>query len=103
MLPGLTTLDVSLTRTASPSQYPALEGSDAPLSEGELREILDQVDLGYLLERPGALTEETNWEEELSLGEKQRVAIARLIYRKPEFAILDGRCSRSRSHVLSVV
>ena len=67
MLPGLTALAVSLTRTASPSQYPALEGSDAPLSEGELREILDQVDLGYLLERPGALTEETNWEEELSL------------------------------------
>ena len=100
----MTALAVSLTRTASPSQYPALEGSDgAPLSEGELREILDQVDLGYLLERPGALTEETNWEEELSLGEKQRVAIARLIYRKPEFAILDGRCSRSRSHVLSVV
>ena len=62
MLPGLTALAVSLTRTASPSQYPALEGSDpgAPLSEGELREILDQVDLGYLLERPGALTEETN-------------------------------------------
>lgn len=69
--------------------YPVLEGSAAALSEPELRNILKQVDLAYLLDRPGALTQETNWEEALSLGEKQRIAIARLIYRKPDFAILD--------------
>jgi ATP-binding cassette subfamily D (ALD) protein 3 len=35
------------------------------------------------------MTDEINWEEELSLGEKQRLAMARLLYQKPKFAILD--------------
>eukprot|EP01047_Picozoa_sp_COSAG01_P009338 COSAG01_NODE_381_length_17848_cov_10.220338_26_plen_59_part_01 len=33
-------------------------------------------------------SKEINWEEELSLGEKQRLAIARLIHHKPQFAVL---------------
>jgi ATP-binding cassette subfamily D (ALD) protein 3 len=84
--------------------YPtAPEGVEeqASLTEQVLREILEQVDLGYLLDRPGAMTEETNWEEELSLGEKQRVAIARLIYRKPEFAILD-ECTSAVSSEMEI-
>lgn len=82
--------------------YPTLEGSsETELSEEELRKILEQVDLGYLIDRPGALTEETNWEETLSLGEKQRVAIARLIYRKPEFAILD-ECTSAVSSEMEI-
>ena len=32
---------------------------------------------------------EFNWENILSLGEKQRLAIARLLHHKPRFAILD--------------
>ena len=47
------------------------------------------MDLEYLLEREGCLTDEINWEDELSLGEKQRLAIARLLYSKPKYAILD--------------
>jgi ABC-type uncharacterized transport system fused permease/ATPase subunit len=82
---------------------PLSEGSDPEngLTEAALRAILDQVNLAYLLDRPGALTEETNWEEELSLGEKQRVAIARLIYRKPEFAILD-ECTSAVSSEMEI-
>jgi ABC-type uncharacterized transport system fused permease/ATPase subunit len=41
------------------------------VSEPELRTILEQVDLAYLLERTGVLSDETNWEEAISLGEKQ--------------------------------
>jgi ABC-type uncharacterized transport system fused permease/ATPase subunit len=44
----------------------------------------------------GALTEEVNWEDELSLGEKQRLAIARLVHHKPRYAILD-ECSSAIS------
>lgn len=41
-------------------------------------------------QRKDALTDsEIVWEDELSLGEKQRLAIARLLHHKPKFAILD--------------
>ena len=51
--------------------------------------ILARVGLQYLTERQGVFERDTNWEETLSLGEKQRLAIARLIHHKPKFAILD--------------
>ena len=41
------------------------------------------------MSREGVLDSEINWEEELSLGEAQRLAIARLIRARPAFAILD--------------
>ena len=41
------------------------------------------------MSREGVLDTEINWEEELSLGEAQRLAIARLIRARPAFAILD--------------
>lgn len=52
--------------------YPA----ETEVPATRLKEVLEQVDLGYLVDRPGVLTEEINWEETLSLGEKQRLAIA---------------------------
>ena len=61
------------------------------LSMDRLRDILRQVDLTYLLDRDGVLEDEINWEEVLSLGEKQRLAMARLIFAKPNYAILDGK------------
>jgi ABC-type uncharacterized transport system fused permease/ATPase subunit len=59
------------------------------LSREKIKEILDEVDLGYLVDRQDIFTKETNWEDECSLGEKQRLAIARLIWHQPHFAILD--------------
>jgi ABC-type uncharacterized transport system fused permease/ATPase subunit len=55
----------------------------AEVSRERLVAILREVDLEYLVDRKGALTEETSWEEVLSLSEKQRLAMARLIYHKP--------------------
>lgn len=51
--------------------------------------LLEEVKLGYIIEREGGLDSTNDWNEILSGGEKQRIAMARLFYHKPEFAILD--------------
>ena len=61
----------------------------ATLPHAQLLEILQTVELAYLARREGVLEREVNWEETLSFGEKQRLAIARLLYHKPKYAILD--------------
>ncbi|XP_057431902.1 ABC transporter D family member 1 [Lotus japonicus] len=59
-----------------------------PLSDWGMVELLKNVDLEYLLDRYPA-EKEVNWGDELSLGEQQRLGMARLFYHKPKFAILD--------------
>jgi ABC-type uncharacterized transport system fused permease/ATPase subunit len=63
--------------------YPDTTGGEE-LSRAEVAELLAAVDLEYLLDREDALTNnEIVWEDELSLGEKQRLAIARLVHHRP--------------------
>ncbi|KAL5188407.1 ABC transporter D family member 1 [Glycine soja] len=59
-----------------------------PLTDSRMVELLKNVDLEYLLDRYPFETE-VNWGDELSLGEQQRLGMARLFYHKPKFAILD--------------
>ncbi|XP_022634568.1 ABC transporter D family member 1 [Vigna radiata var. radiata] len=59
-----------------------------PLTDRGMVELLKNVDLEYLLDRYPP-EKEVNWGEELSLGEQQRLGMARLFYHKPKFAILD--------------
>eukprot|EP01137_Pigoraptor_chileana_P007976 Opistho-2@54249 len=59
------------------------------VADDELKEYLEQVHLGYLVEREGGLDSVQDWMDVLSGGEKQRVAMARLFYHRPQFAILD--------------
>ncbi|KAF7834291.1 ABC transporter D family member 1-like [Senna tora] len=59
-----------------------------PLTDSGMLELLKNVDLEYLLERYPP-EKEVNWGDELSLGEQQRLGMARLFYHKPKFAILD--------------
>lgn len=59
-----------------------------PLTRSGMVELLKNVDLEYLLDRYPP-EEEINWGDELSLGEQQRLGMARLFYHKPKFAILD--------------
>jgi ABC-type uncharacterized transport system fused permease/ATPase subunit len=69
--------------------YPQSASESKQLSREYVKQILSTVELGYLADREGAFVKEVNWEDELSLGEKQRLAIARVIHHSPRFAILD--------------
>jgi hypothetical protein len=59
------------------------------IAEAELRRLLRAVDLEYLVEREGGLDAVVDWGSQLSLGEQQRLGMARLFYHRPKFAILD--------------
>eukprot|EP01024_Parvocaulis_polyphysoides_P028714 TRINITY_DN25901_c0_g1_i1.p3 TRINITY_DN25901_c0_g1~~TRINITY_DN25901_c0_g1_i1.p3 ORF type:complete len:165 (+),score=35.04 TRINITY_DN25901_c0_g1_i1:144-638(+) len=58
-------------------------------NEERLEEALETVELEYLLKRGKGWEQILKWEEVLSGGEKQRIAMARLLYHKPRYAILD--------------
>lgn len=58
------------------------------LNDNDLLDILNIVQLDYLLERE-SFSSVADWAEVLSGGEKQRIALARLFYFRPQFAILD--------------
>lgn len=66
---------------------------DRSISEDAFQQILEQVNLGELLDRVGGLEVELDWANTLSLGEQQRLAFARLLFAKPKYVILDEATS----------
>ena len=76
--------------------YPA-ECEKGKVSDEELLKLLDLVDLRGLVERePDGLDALGDWDSTLSGGEKQRLAMTRLFYHAPQYALLD-ECSSAVS------
>jgi len=63
--------------------------------DDHLKMILENVRLVYLLEREG-WDATPNWEDILSLGEQQRLGMARLFFHCPKYGILD-ECTNATS------
>ncbi|ERN42402.1 ABC-type uncharacterized transport system, permease and ATPase component [Rubidibacter lacunae KORDI 51-2] len=63
------------------------------LSDDDLQQVLEQVNLPDTAARSGGLDAQHNWSEELSLGEQQRLAFARILTNKPRYVILDESTS----------
>jgi len=70
--------------------YPS---TSSGVSDEELKDALRQVNLGLLAERCGGLHTELDFAKLLSVGEQQRLTIARALIHRPRYVILDEATS----------
>ena len=64
------------------------------VTDTDLLKWLEAVDISHIVDRPGGWDAEDEWRDVLSIGLQQRVAMARLFYHAPKYAILD-ECTSS--------
>jgi ATP-binding cassette subfamily D (ALD) long-chain fatty acid import protein len=76
-----------------------IEMRDRGRRDIELKRVLEEARLGYLPDREGGWDTRKEWKDVLSGGEKQRMAIARLLYHEPRYAFIDEGTSAVSSDV----
>ncbi|BGP00311.1 Peroxisomal long-chain fatty acid import protein 1 [Rhodotorula toruloides] len=59
------------------------------ITDSNLLDILKMLELDSIVEREGGWDTQREWRDALSGGDKQRLAMARLFYHCPKYAILD--------------
>jgi ABC-type iron transport system FetAB ATPase subunit len=69
--------------------------------DSQLNTLMELVDLTYIVDREG-WNATKDWADELSGGEKQRIAMARLFYHRPDFGILVCTTTTSAPRRLSI-
>ena len=67
--------------------------ANAQVDDEFIYQVLRKVNLPDLAKRFGGLDVEKDWADVLSLGEQQRLAFARILINKPQYAILDEATS----------
>lgn len=74
---------------------PNKNGSDKDIkvTDEELYQVLNKVNLPHLVERLGGLEADLDWGKVLSVGEQQRLAFARVLLTQPGYAMLDEATS----------
>ena len=70
------------------------EMRDKGITDNDLYQILSIVEIESIVDRQGGWAAEQEWTDVLSGGLQQRVAMARLFYHAPKYAILD-ECTSS--------
>jgi ATP-binding cassette, subfamily D (ALD), peroxisomal long-chain fatty acid import protein len=102
-LPQRPYLSIGTLRDQVIYPHTEMDMRDAGRRDHELQRVLDEARLGYLTEREGGWDTRKEWKDVLSGGEKQRMAIARLLYHEPRYAFIDEGTSAVSSDVEGIL
>ncbi|ODQ77567.1 hypothetical protein BABINDRAFT_41201 [Babjeviella inositovora NRRL Y-12698] len=68
-------------------------------TDEHLYRVLRDVKLEYLLDREGGWEVKKDWKDVFSGGEKQRMSLARVVFKRPQFVVLDESTNAVSSDV----
>ncbi|KAH0564941.1 hypothetical protein GP486_001661 [Trichoglossum hirsutum] len=98
-LPQRPYLSIGTLRDQVIYPHSEMDMRDSGRRDHELSRVLEEVKLGYLPDREGGWDCRKEWKDVLSGGEKQRMALARLMYHEPRYAFIDEGTSAVSSDV----